>query len=81
MSPIRTTTGYLVADSDGREVGRVECPMYGRTEAQPDSLAVCSSGRLFRRHYLVPARSIRAIDPRTHSIRLGLARRELQRFL
>jgi hypothetical protein len=81
MSPIRETTGYVVADSDGREVGRVECPMYGRTSARPDSLAVCSHGRLLRRHFVVPEESIRAVDRREHSILLGLPERELQRFL
>jgi hypothetical protein len=81
MSPIRDTTGYLVADAGGRKVGRVECPLYGRTETLPDSLAVCSSGRLFRRHYIVRRESIRAIDRHSRSIRLGLDQRELQRFL
>jgi hypothetical protein len=81
MSPIRDTTGYLVADSDGREVGLVECPLYGQTETRPDSVAVCSSGRLFRRHYIVREGSIRAIDRRARSIRLGRPERELQRFL
>ncbi len=81
VSPIRNTTGYLVADAQGRRVGRVECPMYGRTQAWPDSLAVCSDGRVFRRHYVVPKESIGAIDRGACSIRLALTRNELQRFL
>jgi hypothetical protein len=55
--------------------------MYGRTSARPDSLAVCSHGRLLRRHFVVPEESIRAVDRREHSILLGLPERELQRFL
>ncbi len=81
MSPIQNTTGYLVTDSRGREIGQVECPMYGRAEARPDSLAVCSRGRPFRHHYVVPAESIRAIDRRSRFIRLGLEQRQLIRFL
>ena len=81
MRTIGDTTGFLVADANGRRVGRVECPLYGRTELRPDSLAVCSRGRLFGRHYVVPRESIRTIDRRARSIRLGLPERELQRFL
>src|ERR1041384_8714672 len=35
--------GYLVADSNGRLVGRVECAMYGTQPEVPDALAVHSA--------------------------------------
>ena len=39
---LRHTTGYLVADAQGRIVGRVECPMYGTSPETPDALSVRS---------------------------------------
>ena len=49
---LRWLTGFLVADRDGKVVGRVECPMYGTAPDVPDALAVrsgfqCGSSRPF----------------------------------
>ena len=45
---LRWLNGFLVADREGRVVGRVECPMYGTAPDVPDALAV-RSGFLARR--------------------------------
>ena len=37
---LRRTAGYIVADRQGRLVGKVECPMYGTLPDVPDALAV-----------------------------------------
>jgi membrane protein YdbS with pleckstrin-like domain len=54
--------------------------MYGTRPDEPDALAV-RSGRLWRRHFVVPAAAIEAIDARTQMIGLRLDRRQLLRFL
>ena len=36
---LRWLNGFLVADDEGRVVGRVECPMYGNAPDVPDALA------------------------------------------
>lgn len=77
---IRHTAGFRVADSQGRRVGRVECPMYGKAPHRPDSLAV-RGRRPFGHHFVVPEGAILAIDERARLIRLFLEQRELQRFL
>jgi hypothetical protein len=74
------TTGFLVADSDGRRAGLVECPMYGAAPTRPDALAVHAQGR-FGRHFIVPARAIGTIDDNARTIKLRLERRDLQTFL
>src|SRR4029450_6374553 len=51
---LRWLNGFLVADHEGRVVGRVECPMYGTAPDVPDALAV-RSGFLARRRRVVPA--------------------------
>ena len=43
---LRRTAGYIVADRQGRLVGKVECPMYGTAPDVPDALSVKSG--LFR---------------------------------
>jgi hypothetical protein len=73
-----STTGYLVADADGRVVGRVEAPMYGTSPDVPDALAVRTG--LFRRRRLVPADAISAIDGRSGVIGLSLARDAIPSF-
>lgn len=73
-----STTGYLVADADGRVVGRVEAPMYGTSPDVPDALAVRTG--LFRRRRLVPAEAISAIDGRSGVIGLSLARDAIPSF-
>jgi len=77
---LRTTRGYLVADSRGRVVGRVECPMYGTAPDVPDALAV-RTGFLSRRRRLVPADTIGDIDGTAKVIGLRVERDSIRRFL
>jgi hypothetical protein len=77
---LRTTRGYLVADSRGRFVGRVECPMYGTAPDVPDALAV-RAGFLSRRRRLVPADAIHEIDGTTRVVGLRVEREAIRRFL
>jgi hypothetical protein len=74
------TRGFLVADAQGRFVGRVEGPLYGTTPDRPDALSV-RSGFLSRRRRLVPAGAIDQIDRASGVIGLNTAREALQRFL
>ena len=74
------TRGFLVADSRGRIVGKVECPMYGRVQDVPDALAV-RSGFLSRHRRLVPAETIVEIDSRSRVIGLGVEREAIRSFL
>jgi hypothetical protein len=73
-----STTGYLVADVEGRVVGRVEAPMYGTSPDVPDALAVRTG--FMRRRWLVPADAITAIDGRSGVIGLRLVREAIQSF-
>ncbi|HUK45594.1 MAG TPA: hypothetical protein VLV28_09880 [Gaiellaceae bacterium] len=77
---LRHTTGYLVADAQGRIVGRVECPMYGTSPETPDALSV-RSGFLARRRRLVPAESIEQIDGGAKVIGLRIDRESIRTFL
>jgi hypothetical protein len=77
---LERTRGFLVADARGRIVGRVECPMYGRTQDTPDALAV-RSGFLARRRRLVPADAIVEIDGRSRVIGLAVERDAIRSFL
>src|SRR5262249_3011056 len=70
---LRGTTGYLVADVRGKLVGRVECPMYGTKENEPDALSV-KGGLFSRRRRLVPVDAIDQIDGRTRVIGLSVDR-------
>jgi hypothetical protein len=74
------TAGYVVADSRGRMVGRVECPMYGTAPDVPDALSV-RTGFLSRRRRLVPAEAIEDIDGTSGVIGLSVEREEIRRFL
>ncbi len=74
------TTGFLVADSLGRVVGRVVGPMYGRSAHTPDALSVRFSLLGWRRR-LVPADAIEAIDDRTRVIALRIERSAIKAFL
>jgi hypothetical protein len=74
------TRGFLVADANGRIVGKVECAMCGRAEDVPDALAV-RSGLLSRRRRLVPAEAIVEIDDRSRVIGLGVERETIRSFL
>ena len=73
------TTGFLVADSNGRVVGTVEGPMYGTVADVPDAIAV-RSGFFSRRRRLVPADAISEIDGRSGVIGLRLVRESIQSF-
>jgi hypothetical protein len=73
-------TGFLVADREGKIVGRVECPMYGTTPDVPDALAV-RSGFLARRRRVVPADAIDEVDDSSRMIELSVERNQLQSFL
>jgi hypothetical protein len=77
---LRQTAGFLVADAQGRIVGRVECPMYGTSSETPDALSV-RSGFLARRRRLVPAESIEQIDGGTQVIGLRIDRDAIRTFL
>jgi hypothetical protein len=75
---LTATTGYLVADSRGRVVGRVEAPMYGTSPDVPDALAVRRG--FMRRRRIVPADAINAIDGRSGVIALRLVRESIRSF-
>ena len=77
---LRRTTGYLVADSRGRVVGKVECPMYGTAPDVPDAVAV-RKGFFTRRRRLVPAEAIDQIDRTSGVIGLRLEREAIRSFL
>jgi hypothetical protein len=76
---LRTTVGYVVADARGRMVGRVECPLFGRSPDVPDAIAV-RSGFLARRR-LVPAESIEQVDDGTRLVGLRVERSSIASFL
>jgi hypothetical protein len=73
-------SGYLVSDSRGRVVGKVECPMYGTAPDEPDALSV-RSGFLAHRRRLVPVEAIQQIDGRSRTVGLRVEREKLQAFL
>ena len=77
---LRDTAGYLVADSRGRVVGKVECPMYGTAPDVPDALSV-RSGFLARKRRLVPADTIDQIDLRSGVVGLRIEREAIRTFL
>jgi hypothetical protein len=74
------TTGFVVADNDGRVVGTVECPMYGTYPDVPDALSV-RAGRFSRQRRLVPADTIATIDSESGVVALRVAREAIRRFL
>jgi len=76
---LASTSGFLVADRQGRVVGRVECPMYGTEPDEPDALAV-RRGLLFRRR-LVPVDAIERIDGASGVIGLRVDRETIRTFL
>ena len=77
---LKRTTGYIVADRNGRVVGTVEGPMYGTHPDEPDALAV-RSGFLARRRRLVPADAIEQIDGASGVIGLSVDRESIRSFL
>ncbi len=72
--------GFVVSDSRGRLVGRVECPMYGTAPDAPDALSV-RSGFLARRRRLVPVDTIEQVDGASGVIGLSVERESLHAFL
>ena len=79
-SALLQTPGYLVADSNGRLVGRVECPMYGTEPEVPDALAV-RKGFFARRRHLVPADVVDQIDSASGVVGLSVGHESLRNFL
>jgi hypothetical protein len=77
---LRRTTGYIVADSRGRLVGKVECPMYGTRPDEPDALSV-RNGFFARRRRLVPVDAIQEIDGASGVIGLSIERENIRSFL
>jgi len=77
---LRRTAGYIVADRQGRLVGKVECPMYGTAPDVPDALSV-RSGLFSRRRRLVPADTIEQIDGTSGVIGLRVDRENIRSFL
>jgi hypothetical protein len=80
-SDLRWLNGFLVADREGRVVGRVECPMYGTAPDVPDALAVRSGFLARRKRRVVPADAIEDIDDASGVIGLRVARDSLKSFL
>ncbi len=80
VADLRQTIGYLVADTRGRIVGRVECAMYGTARDVPDALSV-RSGFLARRRRLVPAATIQEIDRSSGVVGLNVERESIRAFL
>jgi hypothetical protein len=78
---LRWLNGFLVADREGRVVGRVECPMYGTAPDVPDALAVRSGFLARRRRRVVPADAIEDIDDASGVIGLSVGRESLRSFL
>ena len=77
---LRRTNGFLVADSRGRVLGKVESPMYGTRPDAPDALAV-RKGFFARRRHLVPADAIHEIDRGSGVIELSVPRENIRSFL
>jgi len=80
-SDLRWLNGFLVADREGRVVGRVECPMYGTAPDIPDALAVRSGFLARRKRRVVPADAIKDIDDASGVIGLRVGRDSLKSFL
>jgi hypothetical protein len=80
-SDLRWLNGFLVADREGRVVGRVECPMYGTAPDVPDALAVRSGFLARRKRRVVPADAIEDIDDASGVIGLRVGRDSLKSFL
>jgi hypothetical protein len=79
-SDLRWLNGFLVADREGRVVGRVECPMYGTAPDVPDALAVRSGFLARRKRRVVPADAIEDIDDASGVIGLRVGRDSLKSF-
>jgi hypothetical protein len=80
VTELRAATGYLVADSRGRVVGKVECPMYGTAPDVPDALSV-RGGLFSRRRRVVPADTIDRIDLASGVVGLRVEREAIRTFI
>jgi hypothetical protein len=78
-SSLLGTLGYSVADSRGRMVGRVECPMYGTQPDVPDALSVRRGFARSRR--LVPVEAVETIDGSSGVVGLSVEGDSLRSFL
>lgn len=76
---LESTAGFIVADRNGRVVGRVEAPMYGTAPDEPDALSVRAG--LFSKRRLVPAGVITMIDGARGVIGLSVEREAIRTFL
>ena len=74
------TAGFLVSDTRGRIVGRVEGPMYGASRDVPDALSV-RSGFFSRRRRLIRVDAIDRIDDGARVIGLRIPREDVHTFL
>ena len=73
------TSGFVVADAQGRLVGRVEGPVNGASPQMTEALSVRS--RLFgRRRRLVPVDAIETIDEQTKVVGLRIERPAIEDF-
>jgi hypothetical protein len=77
---LRRTAGFIVADRQGRVIGKVECPMYGTAPDVPDALSV-RGGLFSRRRRMVPADTIEQIDGQSGVIGLRVDRESIRSFL
>jgi sporulation protein YlmC with PRC-barrel domain len=73
---LERTPGYLVVDTKGRIVGRVNDIVYAGSPRTPSALCI-RSGFFSRRRGLVPIQAIEAIDDTTRVIALQAPRQAL----
>jgi hypothetical protein len=71
--------GFLVADANGRVVGRVEGPINGVSPKTPEGLPVRSTLLGWRRR-LVPVNAIETIDEQTKVVGLRIERSAIGAF-
>ena len=80
QTDLRSVSGFLVVDSRGRLVGRVEGPTFAASFGTPAAMTV-SFGFLWLRRCRVAAESIEQIDDGTRVIGLRVDRESIKTFL
>ncbi len=70
---LRSVTGYLVADAQGRMVGRVE-----QAALEGNPRLTVRGGFILRRRRIVPASAIEEIDATSRVIALSVEREDLR---